>query len=403
MSQPASSPPVATLTAGPAGRLLLILGALAAFGPMSIDMYLPALPTIADEFAASTGDAQLTLSLYFVGSALSQLLYGPMSDRFGRRKPLMVGISLYIVTSAMAALASGIEQLIWLRLLQALGGAAGTVIARAIVRDMVGGDAAAKALSMLTLVMGAAPLLAPLIGGQILTWIDWRGIFWLLALFGCLCLASVLLGLPETHPPERRRPMSPGSMVLGYFSVLAHRRSLGCLLTAGAGWSGMFAYISGTPFVYIEVFGVPAQLYGFLFGLNIVAIMSGAFVNSRVVMKVGRGRMMSVGVAMAAGAGLALLATGASGFGGLVGIVVPLFFYMGSLNLTGANAIATVLDEFGHLAGTAAALFGLFQFGLGALAGALVGQLHDGTALPMAAVIATTGVSAFVFRHLLAR
>jgi MFS transporter, DHA1 family, multidrug resistance protein len=403
MSQHTSPVAGTSAATGPVGRLLLILGALAAFGPMSIDMYLPALPTIATEFHASTGAAQLTLSLYFIGAALSQLLYGPMSDRFGRRKPLIVGISLYIVTSGMAALASGIEQLIWLRLLQALGGAAGTVIARAVVRDLVGGDAAAKALSMLTLTMGAAPLLAPLIGGQILTWIGWRGIFWLLAIFGCGCLLSVLLGVPETHPPERRRPMSAGHMVTGYANVLANRRALGCLLTAGFAWSGMFAYISGTPFVYIEVFGVPPQLYGFLFGLNIVAIMSGAYVNSRVVMKVGRARLMSVGVAMAAAAGLTLLATGVSGFGGLIGIIVPLFFYMGSLNLTGANAIATVLDEFGHLAGTAAALFGLFQFGIGACAGALVGQLHDGTPLPMAAVIATTGVSALLFRHLLAR
>jgi DHA1 family bicyclomycin/chloramphenicol resistance-like MFS transporter len=213
----------------------------------------------------------------------------------------------------------------------------------------------------------------------------------------------VLLWVPETHPPERRRRLSPVGMLAAYLSVLSHRRSLGCVLAAGFAFSGMFAYISGTPFVYIEIFGVSPQLYGFLFGLNILAIMSGAFINSRVVMRAGRGRMMSIGVAMAALAGLALLAAGASGFGGLVGIVVPLFFYMGSLNLIAANALASSLDEFPEVAGTAAALFGLCQFGLGALAGAVVGQLHDGTPLPMAAVIATTGLSAFLARHLIVR
>jgi DHA1 family bicyclomycin/chloramphenicol resistance-like MFS transporter len=383
--------------------LIVILGALIASAPMSIDMYLPALPTIGAEFGATTGEVQLTLSLYFIGSALSQLFYGPMSDRFGRRPLLVVGISLYSLTSMLAALSTGIEQLVWLRLLQAFGGAAGTVIARAIVRDLVGGDAAARALSMLTLVMGAAPLAAPLVGGQVLAWIDWRAIFWLLAVFGLACLASVLLWVPETHPPERRRRLSPVGMLRAYVEVLSHRRSLGSVLTAGAAFSGMFAYISGTPFVYIEVFGVPAQLYGFLFGINIVAIMSGAFVNSRVVMRVGRGRMMSFGTAMAALAGLSLLAVALTGLGGLVGIVVPLFFYMGSLNLIAANAMASALDEFPQSAGTAAALFGFCQFGFGAVAGALVGQLHDGTAVPMAAVIATTGVSSLLARHLIAR
>lgn len=396
-SEAASAPP------RPPSRLLLILAALAAFGPLSIDMYLPSLPTIGAELGAGTGQVQLTLSLFFIGAALGQLFYGPMSDRLGRRPLLLIGISLYVLSSAAAAMAGGIEALIAFRLLQALGGAAGTVIARAIIRDLVGGDAAARALSLLTLVMGTAPLAAPLIGGQVLIWLGWRAIFWLLAVFGLACLAAVLLAVPETNPPERRHRLSLGGMVAAYFRVLAHRRSFGCLLTAGMAFAGMFAYISGTPFVYIEVFGVPPQLYGFLFGLNILGIMSGAFLNSRLVLRFGRNRMLSVGVGMTAIAGLALLATALSGVAGLLGIVVPLFFYVGSLNLIAANAMARVLDTFSHFAGTAAALFGLCQFGLGAVAGALVGQLHDGTPVPMAAVIAVTGVSALAARHLLAR
>ena len=396
-----AAPP--TSRSGPSARLLLILAALAAFGPLSIDMYLPSLPTIGAELGAGPGEVQLTLSLFFIGAAVGQLLYGPLSDGFGRRPLLLVGISLYVLTSVAAALAGGIEALIGLRLLQALGGAAGTVIARAIIRDLVGGDAAARALSLLTLAMGVAPLAAPLVGGQVLIWVGWRAIFWLLAAFGLACLAAVLLAVPETNPPERRHRLSAGGMIAAYLHVLAHRRSLGCLLAAGMAFAGMFAYISGTPFVYIEFFGVPPQLYGFLFGLNIIGIMVGALINSRLVLRLGRGRMLSIGVGFAVVAGLALLATALTGLAGLFGIVVPLFFYIGSLNLIAANAMAQVLDEFSHIAGAAAALFGLCQFGLGAGAGALVGQLHDATPVPMAAVIAATGLSAFLARHLLAR
>jgi DHA1 family bicyclomycin/chloramphenicol resistance-like MFS transporter len=383
--------------------LIAILGGLAAFGPMSIDMYLPALPTIGADLGADAGQVQLSLSLFFIGAAVGQMLYGPLSDRFGRRPLLFIGIAIYVATSLAAALAADIEQLIWFRGLQALGASAASVISRAIVGDVASGDQAAALLSVLTLVMGLAPLAAPLVGGQILIWLGWRAIFAVLAAYGVVCLAAVALAVPETNPPAKRLGLSPLDMGVAYLSVLGHRRALGCLVASGAAFAGMFAYISGTPFVYIEYFGVPPQYYSFLFGLNIAAIMAGAFANSRLVSRVGRLRMLGLGTSMVAAAGLALLAAALTGVAGLTGIVLPLFFYLGALNLIAANAMARVLDFFPSTAGTVAALFGMAHFGLGAVTGALVGQLHDGTPVPMAAVIAACGAVAFLARCLLVR
>lgn len=382
--------------------LILALGALAAIGPMSVDMYLPALPTIGRDFDATPGAVQLTLSAYFAGAALGQLVYGPLSDRFGRRPILIVAIALYVASGALAALSLGIAQLIALRLAQSLGGAVGAVLSRAIVRDISSGDAAARILSLITMVMALAPMLAPLLGGQLLVWLGWRAIFWLLAVFGCACLVAVWFWVPETLPRARRQTLSPGRILGAYLHVLTRPHSLACLLAGGMTFAGMFAYISGTPFVYIEYFGVPPQYFGFLFGLNVLGMMLGAYLNSRLVMRYGRVTMLGVGTVLAGVSGLALLASAVTGFGALLGIVVPLFFYLTPINLVAANAVARLLDDFPHWAGTAAALFGAIQFGLGALAGAAVGQFHDGTPLPMAAVIAVAGVAAFAAQRVLA-
>ncbi len=370
---------------------------------MSIDMYLPALPAIGDDLGAGPDQVQLSLSLFFIGAAAGQLVYGPLSDRFGRRPPLFFGIAIYIAASALAALSADIDQLIWLRFAQALGASAASVISRAVVRDVASGDQAAAMLSLLTLVMGLAPLLAPLVGGQILLWLGWRAIFWLLAIYGLAALVAVRFWVPETNPPARRQRLSLLDVATTYLAVLGHRRALGYLLASGAGYAGMFAYFSGTPFVYIRYFGVPPEYYGFLFGLNVVAIMAGAYANARLVVRFGRDRMLAIGTGVVLVAGLALLAAAATGFAGLPGIAAPLFFYLGALNLIAANGMARVLDFFPTVSGIAAGLFGLAHFGLGAIAGALVGQLHDGTPLPMAAVIAVCGVASFTARRLLGR
>jgi MFS transporter, DHA1 family, multidrug resistance protein len=384
-------------------RLIPLLGALAAFGPMSIDMYLPSLPAIARDFAVPVSTVQLTLSAFFLGFAGGQLVYGPLSDRYGRRPVLMAGIGLYVLTSALCALSGSVGGMAAARLVQALGGGAASVIARAMVRDLFESNEAARTMSLMVMVTGLAPLGAPLLGGQVLLWLGWRSIFWVLAAFGAACLAVTALRVPETNPPQRRRAVRLWAVLGGYGQVLGSRHAVGNILAGGLALAGMFAYISGTPFVYIELYGVSPQLYGFLFGLNIVGMMLGAYGNSRLVTRLGSGFMLGVGTAAISVAGVALLLCAWSGWGGLLGIVVPLFFYVGSLNLISANAMARTLQHFPRIAGTAAALYGAVQFTLGALTGALVGLLHNGTAVPMAAVIAGAGLLSLASARLLAR
>jgi DHA1 family bicyclomycin/chloramphenicol resistance-like MFS transporter len=251
--------------------------------------------------------------------------------------------------------------------------------------------------------MGAAPLLAPLLGGQLLVRVGWRAIFWTLTGFGTLCLLAAGFGLAETLPPQRRSRVGPARVLGRYVELLRHREYLGYALSGGAAYAGMFAYFAGSPFVFIELYGVRPERYGFLFGLNVLGLMAGAALNSRLVLRLGADRLLRVGVTIAAVAGLALLAAAGTGAGGLPGLVVPLFCFISSLSLIGANAMAGALASFPHMAGTASALAGTFQFGLGALSGAAVGALHDGTALPMGLVVAFTGLASLLAHRLLVR
>ncbi len=378
-------------------RLTLILGALSAFSPMSIDMYLPSLPALARDFATDTAAVQLTLSAFFLGLALGQALYGPLADRHGRRPPLLAGIALYVAASAGCALAGSIEALVAWRFLQAMGGCAGVVIARAVVRDLFEPQAAARMLSLLMLVMGVAPILAPLAGGAILVWAGWRWIFAALALFGLACLLAAATGLPETRPAHTVRPGLAGSLRI--FAGLARdRRFLGPALAGGLAQAGMFAYISGSPFVFIQVYGVPAQHYGWLFGLNALGIIGGSQLNRWLLHHHPAATILGVANGVTAACGLALLAVAWSGTGGLPLLLVPLFGYVTSLGFTYANAAALAMAPFPEKAGSASALLGTVQFGAAAVAGSVVGHLHDGTAVPMAAIIAACGVLALAAR-----
>jgi DHA1 family bicyclomycin/chloramphenicol resistance-like MFS transporter len=391
------------LASGRRGHTWLViplLGALSAFGPLSIDMYLPSFPRLAAEFGATPGQVQLTLSAFFLGFALGQLLYGPLSDRYGRKPLLMVGLSVYVVTSLLCMMSPRIEILSGLRFLQALGGGAGAVIARAMVRDLYDRDLSARVLSLMMLVTALAPLVAPLIGGYLLHWSGWRAIFGLLCMLGFACLVAVVRYLPESHAPSQRRRGALAQVMREYGAVFSHRQALGAILAGGVAFAGMFAYISGTPFIYMQLFGVAPEHYGYWFGLNVVGLMLGASLSGKLVPRVGAQSMLGIGTSIAALAGLSLLITAWTGVGGFPGIVVPLFVYVGSLNLISANAAARALDYFPKTAGTTSAVFGAVQFGLGALAGALVGQLHDGSAVPMAAVVAVAGVLSWSTRYL---
>jgi len=381
--------------------LTLILGALTAFGPLSIDMYLPALPTLADSFDTSPSRVQLTLSAFFLGFGVGQLVYGPLSDRWGRKPPLLVGIALFVGASVLCALSTGIASLSALRLLQGLGACAGPLIARAVVRDVYDRDRAARMLSLMMLVMGIAPLVAPLLGGQLLLAFGWRSIFAVLSGFGVLCFLGAWLGLVETLDDAKRSPASVLAMVARYGTLLRDRAYVGYTVSSGAAYAGMFAYFAGSPFVFIRLYRVPAEDYGFLFALNVIGLMVCAAVNSRLVLHLGADRLLRHGIAAVTVAGCGLLLAAVTGWGGLAGLVIPLLAFIASISFIGANAMAGALAAFPHMAGTASALAGTIQFGLGALSGAAVGALYDGTAVPMAAVIAATGLTSLLAHRLL--
>ena len=382
--------------------LILSFGFLTAMAPLSVDIYLPALPMLQKTFAADEARTLLTLSAFLVGFGAGQLFMGPLSDRFGRKRPLIAGLVLYLAASVACALASSIGDVILWRFLQAVGGCAVPVMVQAMIRDLFDRDEGARILSLNMLVMGVAPIAAPLIGGQILLWFDWRGIFWVLALFGAVALA-VAAALPETLTKARRDQAHPIAMILGYGELFRSRRYVGYVFGLGFYYCALFAFIAGSPFVYIEHFGVSPQNYGFLFGVNIVGMMIGSFINARIVVRHGSDRLLRAGKVVGIAGGIVLAITGTLGIGGIFGVAVPSFIVLSMLSMIGANAISGALALFPHRAGAASALSGALQFGMGALAGAVVGWLADGTPGPMCATMAGAAALALLLNLALVR
>jgi len=383
------------ISAKPTTRVTLILGALTAFPPLSIDIYLPSLPTLVRAFGTTDATVQLTLPAFFLGLALGQLFYGPLSDRYGRRPPLLIGIALYTLASAACAAAPSVEALLVGRFVQALGGSAGMTIAMAVVRDRFDPREGARTLSLLMLVMGVAPILAPLVGGWILVLFGWQAIFWVLALFGLLCFLAVLLALPESRPADAVRPGSVGAALANYGALIADRRFLGFALAGGFTISGMFAYITGSPTLFIDGFGVPAEDYGWLFGANAAGIVGVSQLNRRLLLTHPGARLLRAAVAANAAAGVALLVAGLAG-AGLAVLVVPLFVAVATVGAVLPNSTSGALAAYPERAGAASALIGSCQLVLGAIASSLIGAFGTGTAVPMAAVIAGCGVIAFL-------
>lgn len=377
-------------------RTLLILGALCAFGPLAIDFYLPSFPTLAQQFATDVEHIQLSLAAYFVGIAIGQLFYGPLADRFGRRVPLLVGVALFALGSLACAIAPSLEWLIAARFVQALGGCAGMVITRAVVRDLCDPLASAKVFSQLVLVMGLAPILAPLGGGLLLNTLGWPWIFHSLAIFATLCLLAVLRWLPETRPQELAP--APLSGAFGqYRALLGNAPFMGYSLAGGVAMAGMFAYIAGSPFVFIELYGVPAEHYGWLFGSNAAGFVIMAQVNARLVRAGGPAVWLRRVVLVYLSSGLCLLALAWWRPEQLWPLLVPLFICVASLGCLLPNATACAMAGQGRHAGSASGLLGSMQFTVAASASALVAFLHDGSAVPMALVIALCGGAASAF------
>ncbi|MBV1702692.1 MAG: multidrug effflux MFS transporter [Hyphomicrobiales bacterium] len=376
-------------------RVLGILSALMGFASISTDLYLPAMPAMGKSFGASDGRIELTVSGFLIGFSLGQLLWGPISDRHGRRAPVALGLVLFIIGSAGCAVSGSAEAMILWRIVQAVGACAGVVLGRAMVRDLYTGAKAAQMLSTLMTVMAIAPLVGPIVGGQILAIAGWRAIFWVLVGVGLATLAA-LLTLPETLPPARRNHEPMVDAFVRYFSLLRNPRLLGYAGAGGFFYGGMYAYIAGSPLAFITYHHVAPALYGWLFAVGILGIMLANIVNARLVMRLGSDRLMAWGTALAAVSGIAIAITARTDLGGLGGLLLPLFLSVSSTGFIVANSIAGAMSGFPERAGAVSALIGAAHYGSGILGSALVGIFADGTPLPMGWVIAVCGVGSFV-------
>jgi DHA1 family bicyclomycin/chloramphenicol resistance-like MFS transporter len=373
-----------------------------AFASISTDMYLPALPALSVALHSTSGGIQMTLSGFLVGFSLGQLFWGPIGDRFGRRAPIAVGALLFVVGSVGCALSSTAWQMVGWRVVQAVGACAGPVLARAMVRDLYARERSAQMLSTLMLVMGIAPLLGPILGGQVLVYGSWQDIFWILACLGTLALLS-LLALPETLPVQNRTSQRLSEALIGYVTLASSRKLLGYAAVGGFFYGGIYAYLAGTPFAYIEYYHLPSQPYGLLFGINIAGMMATNLINSRLVTRFGIHPMLGVGGAIAALAGIALALDARFGWGGLAGLAIPLFCYISMLGFIVANSVAGALSAFPHKAGAASAFVGALQYGTGILTAAMVGWFADGTPWAMGWIIGLGGVGTFLTAMLLMR
>lgn len=376
--------------------LPLLLGFLTAVGPITTDMYLPAFPAVEASLGVRAGAAQITLATWFAGLAIGQLTQGSLSDRFGRRGPLIVATAVYTLANAGCALAPDLLTLALMRFISGFGGSASMVIPRAIVRDLADGHAAARLMSKLMLVMGAAPILAPTLGGIVLTFASWHAIFWITTVYGAICCVLVTLLLPDTLADHRRLRVGIAGMLQRYLGVLRDRVFLIYAAMGGFGMFGMFAYIGGSSPVLIETFGVSPAQYGMLFGISAAAFIAGSQISPRLLPRFGAHIVIRVAstVYLLAAATLSLLAV--LDVGGLWGIVPPVMVAMGCMGFLLPNTAVGALSRHAAQAGSASALMGTMQFCLAALSGALVGVLTDGTARPMAFLM-LLGAGAVVF------
>lgn len=373
--------------------LILILGSLMALGPLSIDMYLPAFSKVAADFNVPTSQVEWTLAAFFLGLCMGQLVYGFLADRLGRKLPLYFGLSIYLVASLGCALAPTIEMLVICRFLQALGACAGMVISRAMVRDLFSHHESAAVFSTLVLVMGVAPILAPLMGGEIIRHYHWSSIFWFLGFFSALCLTAVAYSLPESRKPNPEVLLRRAFH--SYAGVLRHRDFFLNAISAGLAQAGLFAYITGSPYVFIELYHVAPENYGWIFGSNALGLIATSQLNVRFVKAYGPRRVLNVALLVTASAAAVLLCSSLLHLG-LVGILVPLFFYVASLGAVFPNSTANALSNQGNRAGVASALIGTIQFLLATLAALLVSVLHSKSELPMTGAIAFFGFLAFL-------
>ena len=369
-------------------RVVLLLGSLIALGPLSIDLYLPALPALTDDLSASPSSVQLTLTGILVGLGVGQLVIGPLADIYGRKRPLLLGIALNVAASLLCAVAPTIVVLDILRVVQGIGAAAASVVAMAVVRDLFTGRAAAAVISRLVMVMGLAPVLAPSLGSAVLEVGSWRTMFVVLAALGVLLWVLALFALKETLPAERRAAPGLRAALQGYGALLRDPSLVGFMMIASLTMAAVFAYVSGASFVLQDGFGVDTRTFALLFGVGAVGLIASSQLNVALLRRFSPGTILTSALTVAATAGAVLLFDAVTGAGGLLGIVVPIWVVLATVALCGPNATALALAEHGERAGAAAALLGAAQFAVGAAVAPLTGLGEAGSAVPMAATIA---------------
>ena len=377
-------------------KIVFILGLLAMLMPLSIDMYLPALPVISAQFGVPAGSAQMTLSTYILGFALGQLFYGPMADSFGRKPVILGGTPIFAGAAVACAQAQTIDQLIVMRFFHGLAAAAASVVINALMRDIYPKEEFSRMMSFVMLVTTIAPLVAPMAGGAVLVWFSWHVIFWILALAALLASAMIFFFIDETLPAERRQKFHIRTTMGNFASLFRHKRVLSYMLASGFSFAGMFSFLSAGPFVYIELNHVSPQHFGYYFALNIVFLFIMTIINSRFVRRVGALNMFRAGLWIQFVMAIWLVLSAFTGVG-FWALVVGVAAFVGCVSMVSSNAMAVILDEFPHMAGTASSLAGTFRFGIGAIVGALLSMATFNTAWPMLWAMAFCATSSILF------
>lgn len=378
-------------------RWLVLMGLLTAMGPLAIDMYLPAFPSIVADLGASQGQVERTLASYLFGLALAQIFYGPLADRYGRKKPLILGLLIFIIASLGCAMTDDVDHLMYWRIAQAFGGASGMVVPRAVIRDNFETRDASKALSMLLLVMGVTPILAPIVGGQVLRVGNWRMIFAIMIAAATLLLIAAVLTMRETLAPEKVTPLRLSTIARNYRELASHRRFLCYTLAGGFGSAGMFAYITGSPRVFIEIFDVPPEYFGFLFGLNAASLIIASQVSARMLNRCTpefllRRSQVSLAVMTLAGVAMTL-----AGWITLPWLMICLMGFMASQGFVNPNAAALALADQGGRLGAASAMMGTVQMLCAAGAGVAESAWPSATAIPLTGTLAACACLSWLF------
>jgi DHA1 family bicyclomycin/chloramphenicol resistance-like MFS transporter len=362
--------------------LLLVLGSIGALTPFAIDMYLPAMPAIAKDMGVGAGSVQITLTIYTAGFAIGQLIHGPLADSFGRRPVLLSGMFFFAVGSVVCALATDIEMLTYVRAAQGFAGAAAAVIVQAVVRDMFEREEFARTMSFIILVITLAPLVAPMAGGYLSTWFGWRAVFWFLTALAVLVSLAVFWKIPETLAVEKRQPFRLKTTMRNYLRMSMNPVVIGLVLSGAFSFAGMFAFLTAGSFVYIDIYGVSATQFGYLFGLNIVCLIIMTSINGKVVRRFGSHAMLRFALTVQLLAGVGLFIGWVLDLG-LWGIVPFVMCYVGTLSTIGSNSMALLLSGYPDMAGTASSLAGTLRFGMGSIIGSIVAAMPGDVAWPM--------------------